>query len=169
MRVAEIADGEPRPDLAIGVFGQANGSGGSDTLQTRGNVDAVAHQVTIAFLHYISQMDANPELDAPILLNAGIALDHAVLHLDGAAHGIDNAAEFNQRSVSGALDDTAVVHGDGWIDEVAAQCPQPCKGAIFVLAGEPAVSDYVRGQNCGELAVLTHEPSLISTIAGRQS
>ena len=72
-------------------------------------------------------MDADPELDAPILLNAGIALDHAALHLNGAAHGIDNAAEFDQRSVSGALDDAAVVHGDGWIDQVAAQCPQPCQ------------------------------------------
>ncbi|MBP2447283.1 hypothetical protein JOH51_004722 [Rhizobium leguminosarum] len=50
--VAEIADGEiePRLDLTVGVLGQANGARRCNALQTRGDVDAVAHQVAVAFL-----------------------------------------------------------------------------------------------------------------------
>ncbi len=149
--VAEIADREvePRLDLAIGVLGQADGAGRRDALQTRGDVDAVAHQVAVAFLDYVAQMDADAELDAAILRHAGIALDHAVLHLDGAAHGIDHTAELDQRPIPGALDHAPVVHGDGRIDQVAAQCPQPRQGAIFVRASEPAVPDHVGGQDGG--------------------
>ena len=148
---AEIADREvePRLDLAIGILGQADGAGRRDALQTRGDVDAVAHQVAVAFLDDIAQMDADPELDAAVLRHAGIALDHAVLHLDGAAHGVHHTAELDQRSIAGALDHPPVVHGDGRIDQVAAQCPQPRQGTIFVRAGEPAVPDHVGGQDCG--------------------
>jgi hypothetical protein len=35
-------------------------------------------------------MDADPEFDAALGRHAGVALDEAVLHLDRAAHGIDN-------------------------------------------------------------------------------
>ena len=102
-------------------------------------------------------MDADAELDAAVLRHAGIALDHAVLHLDGAAHGIDHAAELDQRSIAGALDHAPVVHGDGRIDQVAAQRPQPRQRAIFVRAGEPAVSDHVGSQDRRQLAVLAHQ------------
>jgi hypothetical protein len=40
-----------------------------------------------------------------------VALDHAVLHLDGAAHRIHHAAELHECSVAGALNDAAAVHG----------------------------------------------------------
>ena len=52
-----------------------------------------------------------------------VALDHAVLHLDGAAHGIDNAAELNDAPVAGALHHPTVVHGDGRIDQIASESP----------------------------------------------
>ena len=78
---------------------------------------------------------------------AGVALDHAVLHLDGAAHGVDHAAELDQAAVAGALDDAPVVGVDRRIDQVAAQAPQPRQGAILVGAGEPAVADDIRDQD----------------------
>ena len=101
-------------------------------------------------------MDADPEFDAAVLRHAGIALDHAVLHLDGAADGVHHTAELDQSPIARALDDAAVVHGDGRIDEVAAQGPQPCQGAIFVRTGEPAVADHVSGQDRSQLPVLAH-------------
>ena len=52
--------------------------------------------------------------------HAGVALDHAGLHLDRAAHGVDNAAELDDDAVAGALDDAAVMGGDGRVDQVAA-------------------------------------------------
>jgi hypothetical protein len=49
---------------------------------------------------------------------------HAVLHFDCAAHGVDNAAEFDKRAVARALDDPSISGGDGGIDEVATQGPE---------------------------------------------
>jgi len=56
---------------------------------------------------------------------AGVALDEAVLHLDRIAHRIDHAAEFDERPIAGALDHAPVMHGDGGIDQIAAQRSQP--------------------------------------------
>ena len=48
---------------AISVFGQTNGTGLGDAFHSRGDVDAVAHQVAIALLDHIAEMDADAELD----------------------------------------------------------------------------------------------------------
>ena len=48
--------------------------------------------------------------------NIGVALGHAALNVDGAAHGIDHADEFHQHSVAGRLDDPAPMFGDLGID-----------------------------------------------------
>jgi hypothetical protein len=110
----QIAHGEiePRLHLPIGIFGQTDGAGLSDTLQSCGNIDAVAHQIAVALLNHIAQMDTDSKLDATFGWKAGIALDHAVLHLDGAAHGVNHAAELNDGSIAGALDHPAIVNGD---------------------------------------------------------
>ena len=68
-------------------------------------------------------------------------------HLDRAAHRVDHAAKLDEAAVAGALDDAAVMRGDGGIDQVAAQPPEPRQRAIFVRAGEPAVADDVRDQD----------------------
>ena len=106
-----------------------------DRLDARGDVDAVAHQVAVALLDDIAQMDADTELDAPLGRQPGIALDHAVLHLDGAAHGVDHAAKFDKRAIACPLHDAAVMHGDGRIDQVAAERPQSRQCAILIGAG----------------------------------
>ena len=65
--------------------------------ETGGDIDAVAHEVAVALLDYVAEMNADAELDAPFGRHAGVALDQAVLDLDGAAHGVDHAAELDQR------------------------------------------------------------------------
>src|SRR5271165_1678283 len=92
-------------------------------------------------------MDADAEFDAALGRHAGVALDEAVLHLDGAAHRVDHAAKLDQAAVAGALDDAPVMCGDGGIDEIAAQPPEPRKGAILVRAGKTAVADDIRDQD----------------------
>ena len=59
-------------------------------------------------------------------------------------------------AVAGALDDAAVMHGDGRVDQIAAQRPQPRKRAILVGAGEPAVADDVGHQDRREFPGLGH-------------
>ena len=60
------ADGEIEPplDLPIGVLGETDRARLADALQSRGDVDAVAHQIAVAFLDHVAEMDADPKLDA---------------------------------------------------------------------------------------------------------
>ena len=95
---------------------------------------------------------------------AGVALDHAVLHFDCAAHGVDHAAELDEAAVAGALDDAAVMRGDGGVDQVAAEAPQPRQRAILVRAGEPAVADDIGDQDRRNFPGLAH-PSGTSRLA----
>ena len=67
----------------------------------------------------------------------------AVLHLDRAAHGVDDAAELDDRAVAGSLDDTPVMRSDGGINEIATEAPQARQGAILVRRGESAVADNI--------------------------
>ena len=122
---AEIGDREIEPplDLPIGVLGETDRAGLGDALQARGDIDAVAHQVAVRLLDHVAQMNADAELDPALGRHARVALDHAVLHFDRAAHRVDHAAELDEAAVAGALDDAAVMHGDGGIDQVAAQRP----------------------------------------------
>ena len=101
-------------------------------------------------------MDADAEFDASFGRHAGIALDHRVLQFDGAAHRIDDTAEFDDAAVAGALDDAAMMDGDRGVDQVAAKRSEPSEDAIFVRPGEPAVTDDVRHEDRRELSGLAH-------------
>ena len=147
---------EPAAHLTIGVLGQTDRAGLGDPFEPRGDIDAVAHQIAVALLDDVAQMNADAELDAPLGRHAGIALDHAVLHFDRAAHGVDHAAELDEAAVAGALDDAPVMHGDGGIDQIAAQRPQPRQSAILVRSREPAVADDIRDQNRRDLPGSRH-------------
>ena len=105
-------------------------------------------------------MDADTELNALIGRDARIALDHRALDFDRAARRIDHAAKLDDAPVAGALDHAAVVHGDGRIDQVAAERPQPRQGAILVRSGEPAVADDIDDQDRRYLSGLAHWGSL---------
>jgi hypothetical protein len=101
-------------------------------------------------------MDTYAELDAALRRQARIAVDHAVLHLDGAAHGVDYAAELDEAPVAGALHCAAMMRGDGGIDQIAPQPAQPRQRPLLVGASKLAVSGYVRRKNGCELTGLRH-------------
>ena len=98
-------------------------------------------------------MNADPEDDAAVLGHAGVAFDHGVLNFDGAANGVDDAAELDDRAVAGALDHAPMMHGDGRVDQVAAQRSQPRQDAILVRAGKPGVADHIRAKIAASLRV----------------
>ena len=87
-------------------------------LEPRGHVDAVAIEI-VAVDDDVAQIDADAKLDMPIFGDAGIALDHAALDLDGAARRVDDAAELDQEAVAHHLEDAAAVLGDRWLEELA--------------------------------------------------
>ena len=101
-------------------------------------------------------MNADAELDPALGRQAGVALDEAVLNLDGAAHGIDHAAELDKNAVAGSLDNAPAIRGDGGIDQIAAQPPEPRQGAILVRSREPAIADYIGDQDRRNLPGLAH-------------
>ena len=147
---------EPSLHLTIGVLGEADRAGLGDAFQSCGDIDAVAHQIAVTLFDDIPEVNANAEDDASVLRQAGVALDHGVLHFDGAAHGVDHAAEFDQSSIAGALYDTTVMHGDRRVDEIAAERPEAGKSAILVRAGEPAETDDVGSQDRRKFAGFGH-------------
>ena len=95
---AKIVDREIEPplDLPKSVLGETDRAGCRDPLETRGDIDAVAHQIAVALLDDVAQVDANAEFDATLRRQPGVALDEAILHFDRAAHGVDHAAEFDE-------------------------------------------------------------------------
>ena len=50
-------------------------------------------------------------------------------------------------AVAGAFDDPAVMHGDGRVDQVAAQRPEPRQNAVLVGSRKPGVADDVGHQD----------------------
>jgi len=102
------------------LLGNADRSGLGDPLQARGDIDAVAHEIAVAFLDHVAEMDADPKFDALVRRDLGVALDHRSLDFNGAVHCVDDTAEFDDAAVASALDDAAVMHCDGRIDQVAA-------------------------------------------------
>ena len=59
-------------------------------------------------------------------------------------------------AVAGALDDAAVMHGDGRVDQIAAQRPQPRQDPILVGPGKPRIADDVGHQDRREFSGLAH-------------
>ena len=147
---------EPAAHLPVGVLGQADRPRFGDAFEPRGDVDAIAHEIAVGLLDNIAQMNADAEHDATVFRHARVALDEAVLNLDRAAHRVDHAAELDDRAVSGALDDAAVVDGDGGVEQIAAQRPQPRQNAILVRSREPAVADNIRDQDRRDFSGFAH-------------
>ena len=115
---AQIDEGiaQPVANLLIGRGREAHGAGLANTLQSRRDVDAVAHQIAVALFDHVADMNADAEDNAPVLRHAGVALDHGGLDFDRAADGVDRAAELDEASVAHALDDPTVVNGDRRVD-----------------------------------------------------
>ena len=74
-----------------------------------------------------------------------------------AAHGVNHAAELHEDSVAGALYHAPVVHGDGRINQIAAERPEPRQRAILVRAGKPTVSDHIGRQYRRKFSGLGHD------------
>jgi hypothetical protein len=76
LRVPEIGDLkiESPLDLPVGLLREADRAGLGDALQSRGDVDAVAHQVAIFLLDHIAEMDADAILDPLFWRQASVAL-----------------------------------------------------------------------------------------------
>ena len=103
-------------DLVAHHPADANTPRRGERLKARRDIDTVPVDV-VAVDDDVADIDADAKLDAPIDWNCGIALVHATLDLDRAAHCVDDAGEFDQCAVTGGLDDAAAMLGDLGIDQ----------------------------------------------------
>ena len=124
---AEVGDREIEPSLhlAIGVLREADRTRLANAFKPRGDIDAVAHQVAVALLDHVTEMDADPKFDALVGRDPSVALDHRPLDFNGAVHCVDDTPELDDRTVTGALDDASAMGGDSRVDQIAAQRPEP--------------------------------------------
>jgi hypothetical protein len=116
---------ERSPDLPVGILGETDRARPRDALEPGGNIDAVAHQIAVALLNHVADVNADAKFDPALSRQTCVALDHACLHFNRAAHGIDGATELDDASVAGALDGVAMMRGDGGVDQVTARRPRP--------------------------------------------
>ena len=116
-------------------------------------------------------MDADPKFDALVGRDLGVPLDHRPLEFNRAVHRVDDAAEFDDAAVARALDDAAVMHCDGRVEQVAAKGPKAGEDSILVRTRKPRVADNVGHQDRHELSALAHGASAEarSPVAGGKS
>lgn len=88
--------------------GDADAAGFGQRLQPRRDIHPIAEDVT-AIGDHVAEIDPDAEHDASLRARIAVALDHAALPLDGAAHGIDDAGELDQQPVPGGLHDAAAM------------------------------------------------------------
>src|SRR5208337_4792157 len=129
------------------MLSQRYRAGLANAFEAGGDVNAVAHEIAVALLDHVAEVNAHSNLDTRLRGEASVALGEAALHFHRRSHGFDHAAELDHRPVAGALDEPPVVDGDRRVDEVAAQSPQPRERALLVSASETAVADDVRDQD----------------------
>ena len=104
-------DFELVPDLVPHYPAEANSPWCGQTLQTGREVDAVAEDISVLD-NDVALVNADPKLDPLLYGRADVSLEHATLHLDRAASGIDDAGKFDQQAVAHRLYNAAVVFLD---------------------------------------------------------
>src|SRR6185369_4144983 len=82
-----------------------------EALQTGRHIHAVAVDVA-AVDDDIADINANTELDPPLLRDVGIAHKHAALDLDGTTQCVNHASELCQHAVACSFDNPSLVFLD---------------------------------------------------------
>jgi hypothetical protein len=94
--------------------------------------------------------------DAAVRRDAGVLFGDRLLHLDRAAHRIDDAGKLHQQAVAGGFHDAAVMLGDLRIEELAAQRLEAFERAFLVRPHQPRIPRHIGGEDRGETAGGSH-------------
>jgi TolB-like protein len=95
--LVEIVEGEVEPvaHLLVRYGTEAYPAGLGERFEPGCNVDAVAEHVAILD-DDVTDIDAHAKFDAALVRYFGVAGDHLALHLDRAAHRVDDAGELGE-------------------------------------------------------------------------
>jgi hypothetical protein len=100
--------------------------------------------------------DSDPKYDVLVRRDPSVAVDHRSLDFNGAVQCVDDTSELDNRAIARALDDSAVVRGDGRINQVASERPQPHQNPVLVDSGKPRVAGDVGHQDRRALSSPAH-------------
>jgi hypothetical protein len=151
--IAHVLEREAQLVLDVVAHGarNADAAGFGQRLEPRRDVDAIAVDI-VAVDDDVAEIDPDAEIDAAILAQAGVALGHAALNFDGAAHRVDDAGELDEQPVARGLDDAPLVLGDLAVDQLRAMRLEALERVLLVDAHQPAVADDVRREDGAQLA-----------------
>src|SRR5262249_40220234 len=127
-------------------------------LQAGSDVDPVTEYV-VAVDNDVAEVDANAEGDALVLGHLRALGCHVRLQLDRTAHGVDDAWELQQQSVTCGLDDPPSMASHGRVDHLLAKALQRRQGAALVSTHQPRVARDISRHDSGKAALLGHSGS----------
>ena len=109
--------------------------------------DRVERRLAAILAADVAEIDAHAKFDAALGRCGGVAGDHLLLHLDSAAHRVDNAGKLDEEAVAGSLDDAPPMLGDLGIGEFTADRAQRRERALFVRAHQPRIAGDIDRQD----------------------
>src|SRR5262245_14223120 len=109
----------------------------------------------------VADIDADSELDPPLLRHVGVAFHHGALNLDGTAYRRYCARELQQQPVTGDPDNSTSVLRYLGRDKFAPMSLPLGERAFLVSTDKPTVASYIGREN-------GHEPALHSRADQRQ-
>ena len=123
--LAEIIEGDIHLAQSVRMHpaGNADATGLGQSFEPRDEVDPIAENVAVLD-DDVALVDAKAKLDPPFGWYARVPVRHRPLHIDGIAHGIDDARKLGQETVAGGLDDTTTGLGDLRVAELPPDRPQ---------------------------------------------
>jgi hypothetical protein len=139
------------PDVVMRGPGDQDGTRFGDAFEPRGDVDAVAIEIT-AFDNDVTQIDADAQHDPPLLRLIAVCGGHALLELDRALHGVNSAGELHQHAIAGDLEDASAMLGNQGPQHLLAADLEGSQRAGFVDLHQAAKTDYIHCQNRGQTA-----------------
>ena len=145
------AERQLAPDLVVNAAGDVDAARLGQRLQAGGDVHAIAEQV-IALDHHVAEVDADPELEPPVLGQLAISGCQLLLDLDRASCGFDGTRELGQHAVPGAADDPAVAAGDQRVHLLPIRI-QGAERSFLISRHQTAVALHVGTEDGRELTL----------------
>jgi hypothetical protein len=117
-----------------------------ESFEPRRHVDPVAIDIVILD-DDVAKIDADAELHAPLGGRISVAQGHLALHLDRAAHRVDDAEEFDEQPIAGGFDDAAAVFLDLGVAQLAPNCLQRGERTFLIRAHQPRIAGDIDCHN----------------------
>ncbi|GEO18996.1 hypothetical protein MAE02_66920 [Microvirga aerophila] len=142
----------------MGSLRDVNASRLSKTLQSRGDIHAVAEEVVAAHYH-VTDMHPDPESKALLIWLILINGYERVLHFDSTPNGINGAGEFGQNAVTSSISDPATMFSDEPVHDLAMSGQDP-DGCILILAHQTRVACHISRKDSSQPPL---DPVLLQT------